>query len=261
LKKATIKLRELVGTQYLCEHHTSLVSNLIDECPASVIDLAGLKIAKGSMDVITAKLTAGVEMVDTEDAERNALLQQAVLKNKQNYEMSEELPILTCVEDFPEYLASLDPHKLYREQAHRDDQYTIALLVLIQVYRPAIQIVTSSAYYKVAAFISSELLKDGYEKLYEQSKTFVATTSETSYNVTFETNKPKESQHFYGLGDLTFEDLCSKVYLIPDYFGSAKIQKDPQLKEYWRKTVEASFRMLEEYFVKSKKSIKSFLGF
>lgn len=108
-----VKLTEHFGTKYLYASYAGDIATLIQQNPEETIDIGGARLVKRCLDVIQQQGVANCvcTFVDTEDPERNAILEynQKQAKIARDYTSGairvQSLPIPVNREDMQHYLA------------------------------------------------------------------------------------------------------------------------------------------------------------
>lgn len=122
---------EELGTQYLALHMRDEMRKLPKE--GETIDIADAKICKDCISVVNEWLEEGIKVVDSKDADRNALLGQISVRKSLQDKKEESIPLLSIDIDITDIIDSLNPDIRYIANPtilRREDESREALVVL-----------------------------------------------------------------------------------------------------------------------------------
>lgn len=218
------KLTDILGTKYIYLTFNGALTKYILDNPTAEIDLAGARITKDCMQTITSMgINAGrCYFVDTEDAERNRILeynQQQYVINKQFRDGTirvQPLPIPDCAEDVDKYLAKDygDIHWNLGKEGRAADLWAC----LLQARRPDVKFYTIGQLERIFNTIC-EFYRP--RKLVGQAVNYV--------------NGMGQLIHL----DAATQDDVESFNCVSDKFGQANLFKEPDWQEPLKRMVRA----------------------
>lgn len=207
-------------------------------------DLAGCKFTSDTVyTLLTAQRDYKLDLIDSQDAWRNDIL----MVNRERFEKygdgvqnTVELPILTQDAMALEFIQSLQKGVLYSVPVTYDKEIWIQLCVLIQIYRPSIQLFLNGREATLLEFVASRLTPFDLQQWSE----FYMITKQGVMVV--DASKPFYVQR---LGYVDLEQAQSVASFVPTAFGKESLKN----VMVFRTIANECIRALNKY--KNKRSV------
>lgn len=245
------KLVDKLDTKYLAEHFVSDVVKVIEQ--EGSIDIAGAKLTPIVSRAIRGAIIEGHKIIDSEDAQRQEILDEAVKRLNLKVE-EKELPHLSDISKLPTYLKSLNTECLYTPEG--EISYYLPMITLISIYCPEVNIKIDGKAKQLFAYIAEVLyMRNFAEVTSTQTRFSFIDDQSVMREITLSSEGPVRVA---GLGNVTIEQVYESHLILPAYFGKIKIHKS-EYKELWEPVKKKALIDLEKYFNFKEQSIKGFL--
>jgi hypothetical protein len=250
------KLVELLDTVYIAEHFAQDVATILEE--HKELDLAGARLTPRISSMLLDSMRSGVVLRNTESIELDTVLQENMARLKLQYQ-PQSLPMLKRrgEEAILEYLRALEEGVVYK--VHGENSLLFPVAVLIQIYRPSIQLDFEHNTSRFFRYITETMYRKNFEKVIQTTDNFILFVGESFQEVTI-TEKDMGTEFFVeSAGNVDWYKLISTYYILPSYFGAVKVMKDETLAPLWEPVISKAIADIDSHFLNRKMTIKDFL--
>ena len=233
-----MKISEYVGDTLLIGSMDADVREMVKK--GLQIDLAGCHITPDVATELLNQLKDGADIIDSENKERNDLLNynKQVIKELKEEAIDFQMPpgYDTDMQSFDEYLDLFKDGVNYNlSLANINDDFRCALGFMLAVCRPEVGItMTDTDKPKFIKYISSKIFSLDREKVIATSDSYFILINNSVYPCNIYSKDLKSSVRVYPIrGSIMLNDLINEHFPVPEYFGEVRILDSKMLKELY----------------------------
>lgn len=251
-----LKVKDFLGTIYVCEHHVIRDLNNIDED----VDICDCRISEAAEGWINNMQSRGFNIIDSNDIVRDAILKE----NKKRQDIYKKrldgcmkpLPALEKFEDITAVINSLKKDVVYQSGMQNNDlDIEVYLTILIMIMRPEIIIDITSNLKEILTIIHKSLYAYGYAKIINHCDTwYIASMYSGKMSISKEHITEKDLDKpfkFKNQGNVTWQYLVDYKFAFPANLSI----KEP----YWKELCTSICSLLKEALDIKNRTLMQFL--
>lgn len=233
-----MKISEYVGDTVLIGSMDADVREMVNK--GMQIDLAGCHITPDVATELLTQLKNGADIIDSEDKERNDLLNynKQVIKEIKDEAVDFQTPPSydTDMQCFKEYLEMFEDGVSYNlSLANINDDFKCALGFMLAVCRPEVGItMTDTEKPKFIKYISSKIFSLNRQEVIKTSDSYFILINDSIYPCNIYSKDLDSPVQVYPIhGSILLNDLINEHFPVPDYFGETRILDSDRLKNLY----------------------------
>lgn len=190
------------------------------------IDLADAHFVPDTMRIVIDNVAKGVIIFDSKNVYRDDIINENRRRQKLVYETT-PLPSIKAITELPNYISELSTGVIYSIPAI--NRLNVALVTLITIFRPEIQLDLGVHYEKVFTYVANNIILE--DNLWDEYNYIIGQT--------FYTQRFKDDQiYVLGEGYIDYEQFRRNFTIVPSCFGKECLSTNKHWQMVQRIAVE-----------------------